>query len=579
MKKIPRTGILIASLILVVVAINLFFQVPQGEGFNPSDDGVILAQSYRIINGEVPHVDFISIRPVGSAIFHSLSFAIPFPLEVAARWLCLLEYLLISLLWSWLLFKTLPLRNQKPYILLLISTLAFVLNQNFYNLFPWTTIDAIFFFSLGFFIYWNWKDSKLSRRLSAVRYFMIIFFIGYSALCRQTFALPVLVLGILSLTESVKRRQLTSMLLGGLVGLTPYWIYLTSLIKENALNDFYHQLTGRTEIWETGINQFGQQFWNSPFLAIYLIIFVLFLFLKLETKKEVGGKVNVFLRPISVWVNFILLSGIVVLIFVNTTHLFSYSFVLFWIYILMLICGSMFISEGWRKVSLHWWIIFLAWTSSISLGDNSPVFTTGLLGGGILVLMLQQLYAVYQSKKYFRSYNWILVLLSAALLGVSVYVQKENNYRDLRAANLKFQMTSFLPDMGGIKTNSRTYAYMLEMYEIFENLGNSRGRFVALPNASLIYPMLDSRNPMPIDWMQGPEFVGQEDELLERLRLLDKGDGIYLLFDKYNSKLLSDSLVEMDYQSGQYPYYNYLLENSYPVQGFSSDWFDIRLWK
>ena len=65
-----------------VILYTLMGIIPS-EGFNPSDDGVILAQSYRLLQGQIPHLDFISIRPIGSAVFHSIHFISPLPLEIS----------------------------------------------------------------------------------------------------------------------------------------------------------------------------------------------------------------------------------------------------------------------------------------------------------------------------------------------------------------------------------------------------------------------------------------------------------------------------------------------------------------
>src|SRR5918912_610006 len=45
-------------------------------GFNPTDDGFILAYSRRLLDGQVPHRDFISIRPVGSSYLHLIEVVI-----------------------------------------------------------------------------------------------------------------------------------------------------------------------------------------------------------------------------------------------------------------------------------------------------------------------------------------------------------------------------------------------------------------------------------------------------------------------------------------------------------------------
>ncbi|MEN4017737.1 MAG: hypothetical protein PQ968_04725 [Methanobacterium sp.] len=53
-------------IIVSIIAHILFSKL----GFNPTDDGFILAGAKRILEGQIPHLDFISIRPVGSHFFH-----------------------------------------------------------------------------------------------------------------------------------------------------------------------------------------------------------------------------------------------------------------------------------------------------------------------------------------------------------------------------------------------------------------------------------------------------------------------------------------------------------------------------
>ncbi|MBN1406002.1 MAG: hypothetical protein JW946_05730, partial [Candidatus Omnitrophica bacterium] len=65
--RISNTGICILFLIVVPAAAHLLFSY---MGFNLTDDGVLLAGCRRILEGEIPHRDFISIRPAGSYILH-----------------------------------------------------------------------------------------------------------------------------------------------------------------------------------------------------------------------------------------------------------------------------------------------------------------------------------------------------------------------------------------------------------------------------------------------------------------------------------------------------------------------------
>src|SRR3989339_1658329 len=88
----------VGTVLISFLIIFLFYHLDyvENEGFNPSDDGVILAQSYRLINGEIPHKDFISIRPVFSGILHTIHFYSPLALEVSARWFVFFQYFIYS---------------------------------------------------------------------------------------------------------------------------------------------------------------------------------------------------------------------------------------------------------------------------------------------------------------------------------------------------------------------------------------------------------------------------------------------------------------------------------------------------
>lgn len=580
MKKTKlKPGVLLLLAGLLLMLISYIFGIPQGEGFNPSDDGVILAQSFRLLAGQVPHLDFISIRPIGSAVFHSISFVIPMPLELSARWIVLIQYLIYSFLWAWMLFKTMPNKPNRLFMMIGLAVLIFVLNQNHYNLFPWTTIDAIFFFSIGFFIYWSWKGVKLRKPESLTRYFLIILFTGLAALCRQSFALPAIVLGLVVLFESFAQKRLGIYLTGIITGLLPYWIYAFVLVQHDGMSLFIDQMTGRTELWQTGVVKYAFEFWNSPLLILFIFIIGLLLFFRFSRHQ---GNQNTIIEVLKRWGILIIISIVlllILLVFLRPVYLFKYSFMLFWLLVVMLIIQVVFSKQNSEINNLSFWVLFVSWTSSISMGDNAPVFTIGLLAGTLIILLIH-----FQDE-----YSWLinrmiylkrvaLVLFVLLIVGLGIYSQKSNNYRDLEAKRLHFEIGKVFPGMGRIRTNPRTYQYLTEINKIYNDLNKPVGRFVVLPNASLIYPLLNSQNPFPLDWMQSPEFIGQEEDLSERLAHLDIGEGIFLLFDKFNSKLIADSLVQMDFNTEAYPYYPDLQLRSTDL-GIESDWFEVRLLK
>ncbi len=562
-----------SGLLLIIYGV---FNIPANEGFNPSDDGVILAQSFRLLDGQIPHKDFISIRPVGSGVLHSLHFFTPLPLEISARWFVLFEYLMIALIWTVIFYWFLPKNTALTRSLLpLLMAWIFVLTQNHYNLFPWTTIDALLFISLSALVA---TQVLLFSRYTFLNLLMVVSTSVLAALCRQTFALPALVLVVWMGIKYLLYRPPVKVISGLVLGAWPLWIYLVLLLRHRALGDFVSQLTGRSELWETGVVKFSNSFWHSPTLLVFLVILLSSLYRR-WSQFELSSQS--FRKPIIDLLNGLILVATLVcgvLGMVLAKHLFWFSFQLFW-----LLLAAVFVhvgdghSKGRRILGLG--ALLIAWTSSISLGDNAPVFSFGLLFGAILVLCTHSLQtARMASMRFIQIVTLISVMLSATITVLGVYSQQKFNYRDLSARDLHFSLQSMYPDMGNIKTNQNTFEYLAEIDRLYQELGEPKDQFVVIPNAAIVYPLLDSKNPLPVDWMQGAEFVGHEEKVATRMNQKISEQTIFFLIDRVNSKYLSDSLIPMDYTTGAYPYYPRLRELTDPLD-IPSDWFELRMSK
>src|SRR5689334_22289340 len=85
-----------------VALIAAVYAVVGRLGFYPSDEGLVQAYAWRILHGEVPHRDFISPLPLGSALIHLADFAVPGPLFEVSRVIALSEYVAYSMVFAWL---------------------------------------------------------------------------------------------------------------------------------------------------------------------------------------------------------------------------------------------------------------------------------------------------------------------------------------------------------------------------------------------------------------------------------------------------------------------------------------------
>ena len=92
-----------AGLLLALVgAVYVFAPI----GFNPTDDGLIVAQSARLLDGASPHLQVISPRPLGSPILHTVDVLLPTPLLYTSRAIAVLEFMVIAGLSVLLLRRT-----------------------------------------------------------------------------------------------------------------------------------------------------------------------------------------------------------------------------------------------------------------------------------------------------------------------------------------------------------------------------------------------------------------------------------------------------------------------------------------
>ncbi len=147
-------------------------------GFNPTDDGFVLAHGRRILDGQVPHLDFISIRPVGSPLLHLPELLLAGDLVLyASRFVWWCELAVVAWVWVGLLATLLEVdldaRERLAIRLLVVMLTAHVAPPR-----AWHTVDGIFLASLGLGL-----ASGPRPPAKALGYLLV----GAAGLCKQNF--------------------------------------------------------------------------------------------------------------------------------------------------------------------------------------------------------------------------------------------------------------------------------------------------------------------------------------------------------------------------------------------------------
>ncbi|MGB2962025.1 MAG: hypothetical protein WBC52_06380, partial [Candidatus Omnitrophota bacterium] len=183
--SIWNTGICILFLVLVTAIAHFLFS---WRGFNPTDDGFILASSRRILEGQVPHLDFISIRPVGSALLH-----MPFVFLDGdytfwiSRFFVWFQFACIAWVWTIIISKVLKI-SFNAVEKVIFALIAFAFSSHTFPIMAWYTIDGLFLLSIGLGLCLRRsQDSKLTGYT----------LIGMAYLCKQSFLPMIFVIVIL----------------------------------------------------------------------------------------------------------------------------------------------------------------------------------------------------------------------------------------------------------------------------------------------------------------------------------------------------------------------------------------------
>ena len=577
MKNNNSLVFILVSIITAIIIGIIFFKLDyiENEGFNPTDDGVILAQAFRLINGEIPHNDFISIRPVFSGILHSIHFFSPLPMQVSARWFVVFQYFVYSFIWVIILFRTFNFHLNSFYKLIIyfvsVGLLSFILNVNNYNLYPWTTIDAVFLSTISFAFFITLFNQDISRIKMAFFMILGLIFISLAAISRQNFLLPAILMFIIVNVHYIRKKRLAELPVICIIGALPFIIYFFYLLTNDALSYFIDQMTGRTELFETGILRYLKEFLKADLLIINFVLLtgIFYFWVKLpkiskdvaslrliplvifnDKQKKIELAILLFYFAAFVFFSFYMF-------FVKSEMLFKTPFEMFWILFVVTILGAMNIKFSNKQVAVLGFSLFIAWTSSISLGDNTPIFTTGIIGSTIVVLIIYLIKKII-SEKFKKSAEHIILISSIPLIIslfiVSIYGQRKINYRDKESSYLTHCLGDIFDEFGNIKTNPATYEYYIDFMNIYTNYDDIKNNFVLLPNNAIIYPLLKSKNPFPLDWMSHSEYIGSEYLLYRKLNDILEKKSIYVIIDKYNSKDIAYELIQMNYDIYRYDY-------------------------
>jgi len=498
---------------LVILFILIFHLIFSKYGFNPTDDGYVLAHAKRILNGEIPHRDFLSIRPAFSSFFHSIEIIV-FPTEKIfyySRFVVIFFFFAISQLTINLFNNDFNQELKKKFYFIII----FLFISHNFPIMTWTTIDGILFCLLGFYLI-KTKKKKIGYLILSISY-----------LCKQSF-LFIPFITIIANNDSRKIKYY-------IFSLVPGIIYLLYLFYFNAYENFISQIQGDKIIYSYGstnsnlgtiITYISSLFGiNEVKLSSNLILQVsLTIRLILNKYFILGFLFYFFLSKFSKYNYILFLIILVSLIFLN---FFTISFFIFG-FNLAIYCEHLFL-RFYKKLNQNYdhnyicIVIFglaLSYCSMLSVGYPFPI-----LGSSIsLFIFLTKLTDNFIYKKKILL---LMIILSITVLFKVFYERFNYTYREPILTRVNCSLEKIFPGAYNIYTNENTCAVLIELSLLKTSLGN----IAIIPDMVGYWIASNQKNPLMADWLNSTEVP--EDQL-NKLKI-----NIHKFFDSGGSILIT----------------------------------------
>lgn len=499
------------AVLVIIVAWVFFATYPLG--FNPTDDGYVLGQAYRVLHGDVPHRDFITPRPAGSAFIHVIDFALPLPLLEASRLIATAQVLTYTaLLYILISGKSIRVWGTLSYLGVVA---AFLINIHTFPMMSWQTIDGILLTAAGLVLVVRHDDARPARVIGLV-------LLGMAPLVKQSFFLsPVLGLAAVLLDNWREETRWRSAATAGAVMAIPGLCYATLLAVTGGLDEAFAQLSSAQPV-------FGQNL-LAPFSHGVETWFIVVVLLAIVAATVIATRSNATDGSAQEWIVFSSVAGVVALIVVRGDFRFAgyWGVELLWVVIAMTLTE---LAMG-RIRRQSAFLATIGLMTMLSWGHPVPNLVGGSLALGVLVAFWPRDRQLVIGQRRLLFMTGCLLVLITLTIGV-VHARGEHPYFDKPVEYLTFPLNSVAGGFGRIRTNEVTGEHLASLMRCIDD---HPAREVAFfPDNPVLYPLLGLSNPISLDFLIPPEYSGSEARIREEVRALGARGDYLVLFQTYS---------------------------------------------
>ena len=477
-------------------------------GFYPTDEGLVEAWAYRVLHGEVPHRDFVSPLPLGSALLHTVDFLVPGPLFEVARVITLCEYVAYSAMFAWLIYAVAP--HRWGVAMAAGAAGSMLLNLNVFPIMTWYTVDGLLCIGAGFVLIQQ-GEARGSRLMTSIGFVVV----GLAALTKQSFV-PAPAFAWLLLWDRLRSvpwsGRIATVVQTGALAASPSILFVAVISALGGFHDLTVQLLGTGFVYGRPLASAWSPAHDLTTLAPAVAAAGLLAAFQ-RRSGWLGLACRIALTALIAGVPFIADLG-------ASGH--DWAIHLFWMTVAVWVVNAA-ATRAFDPVGPM--LLGCAWMSSLSYGYAVP----DLVAGSLALYMLHRAWSGYSFPAR-PTLRIAPALAAAVLLATTGWVfdlaRQQDVYRDRPASQLTAGLSAVSPAFGDIRTNPQTAEYLNEMAHCVKRYP---ARYVAiLPENAAIYPALDLDDPFPIDWIWPDAIHGSEARILATTDRLNR-EGDYLV--------------------------------------------------
>jgi hypothetical protein len=492
--KAPTLGALLVSTLIWTSG---------NAGFSPTDEGYLAAQSYRIVRGQIPHVDFISPRPDLSAYLHVVDLLLPVPLLVAVRVVGATVVVAYSLVLVGLI------RSRPPRcwgaVDVGLAAIAAALDLHLFPLMSWPTTDGLLFVAVGLATLASGDGSR--RRVLEPLAFVLL---GLAALTKQSFVLAPLVwvvtIGLRQDPDVPRVRRFVRSLHLLAISAVPSAIYAVAIAASGGWHPLLDQLTA-------GRLVAGGSLLRTPIPATIPLAFLGGVALDFRRRRVLGWLL------LASEVGFVLATG-------SLDRFSAIPHLLWW-----QACGVL-VASAWRRRHIEataFVILAMGWMATLSWGYPTPA----LMSGCLVVLLVS--WTPTDAGEPLPDEGRARAATAAFWLGAAVVVlaaivvaRQRTPYLDRTRAGRTFALSRVSPEFGDIHTNEVTGRLMSDVARCGAQFDVSRR--IVLPDGAWAYPTLRWANPLRTDWPLDQDLTGEPNAMVDAAAQLRREGNFLVLW-------------------------------------------------